>query len=148
MKGKTRKYKFSDQLNLHVVVGLYRSYLRLSRSTQKLMAGYKLTEPQFGVLEALYHLGDMKIGDIINKTLSTSGNMTVVIRNLEQEGWVTRLRDPIDRRAHLVQLTPKGNALMASIFPEHLTELARLLGNLDAEEKQQLIALLKKLNNV
>jgi len=41
-------------------------------------------------MEALYHLGDLKICEIIEKTLSTSGNMTVVIRNLEKESYITR----------------------------------------------------------
>lgn len=148
MENKAKDYGISNRINLHVVIGLYRSYFRINRNTQKLMARYNLTEPQFGVMEALYHLGSMKIGDIIERTLSTSGNMTVVIRNLEQEGWVTRCTDPTDRRACLVQLTEKGKELIETIFPEHLKDLEKILENLDEAEKRQLIQLFKKLNGI
>jgi len=148
MKRKVKAYGATNQLNLRVVIGFYRSYFRVNRSTQKLMMSYHLTLSQFGVLEALYHLGDMNIGDIISKTLSTSGNMTVVIKNLEKEGWITRYTDPRDGRAYLVQITDKGNALIETIFPEHLKDLEQVLGNLEPEEKKQLIYLLKKMNGV
>ncbi|WP_346352941.1 MarR family transcriptional regulator [Azotosporobacter soli] len=148
MNKKSKQYSEANQMNLRVVVGLYRSYFRLNRNTQKLMAAYGLTVAQFGVLEALYHLGDLKIGEIIEKTLSTSGNMTVVIKNLEQDGWVSRRSDPEDRRACFVCITERGQALLEEIFPVHLTDLDKTLENLAAAEKEQLSMLLKKLNGV
>jgi MarR family 2-MHQ and catechol resistance regulon transcriptional repressor len=148
MKSKIRDYGRQNRLNLNVIIGLYRSYFRIHRSTQKLIASYNITMPQFGVMEALYHLGDMNIGDIIDKTLSTSGNMTVVIKNLEKEGWIIRHTDPVDKRAYLVQITEKGKELIETIFPEHLNDLEGLLNNLDIEEKEQLIYLFKKMNRM
>lgn len=148
MKNEKKDYGIVNRVNLHLVVGLYRSVFRISRSTQKLMSQYNLTESQFGVMEVLYHLGSMKIGDIIAKTLSTSGNMTVVIRNLEQEGWITRYADPADKRVHLIQLTEQGRTLIEIIFPKHLDDLAEMLKHLTQDEKEQMIYLLKKMNNV
>lgn len=148
MDNEKKEYGTLHRLNLRLVVGLYRSVSRIGRSTQKLMAQYNLTEPQFGVMEALYHLGSMKIGDIIAKTLSTSGNMTVVIRNLEQEGWVNRLTDPSDKRVHLIQITQEGKKLMETVFPKHLQDLDEMLEHINKEEKEQLIYLLKKMNRV
>lgn len=109
------------------------------------MAIHNLTVSQFGVLEALYHLGPMKIGDIIERVLSTSGNMTVVIKNLETDGWIRRISDPEDRRTSLIQLTERGEGLIERIFPEHLKDLDSKLDNLSAMEKGQLVQLFKKL---
>jgi len=148
MNNNIKDYGLNNRLNLNVVIGLYRSYFRIHRRTQKLIASYNITMPQFGVMEALYHLGDMNIGEIIDKTLSTSGNMTVVIKNLEQDGWITRHADPTDKRAYLVQLTKRGEELIETIFPEHLTDLDGLLDNLDAKEREHLIYLLKKMNGI
>lgn len=53
-----------------------------------------LTAAQFGVLEILYHKGNLRIGEILEGTLSTGGNMTVVIENLEKTGFVVRYPDP------------------------------------------------------
>ncbi|AIF52982.1 MarR family winged helix-turn-helix transcriptional regulator [Pelosinus sp. UFO1] len=146
MNNNSKDYGMKNRLNLNVVIGLYRSYFRIHRSTQKLIASYNITMPQFGVMEALYHLGDMNIGEIIDRTLSTSGNMTVVIKNLEQEGWITRHTDPADKRAYLVQLTKRGEELIETIFPEHLNDLDGLLDNLDTQEKEHLSYLFKKMN--
>ena len=74
--------------------------------------------------------------------------MTVVIRNLEKDGWIQRYPDPSDGRICLIQLTEKGAQLIATIFPYHLHDLETLLGNLRPEEKQQLLKLLKKLNSI
>lgn len=148
MKKKALAYGPENRLHLNIIVGLYRAHLRIHRSTQKLVARHGLTMAQFGVLEALYHLGDMTIGDIIDKTLSTSGNMTVVIKNLEHDGWITRRQDPVDRRVWLIQLAVAGRQLIERIFPEHLQDLAGLLDGLTKEEKEQLIGLFKKMNGV
>jgi DNA-binding MarR family transcriptional regulator len=37
-----------------------------------------------------------------------ANNVVLLLNELEQLGYVTRLRDPSDRRRHLVQLTPAG----------------------------------------
>lgn len=143
-----QKYGQGNQLNLNLIIGLYRSYARLNRNTQRLLSQHNLTLAQFGVLEVLYHLGPMKIGDVIAKTLSTSGNMTVVIKNLEKEGWIRRAVDPADGRVSVIQLTKQGEQLIATVFPKHLSELDKMLVNLTQADKKQLIDLLKKLNGI
>ena len=145
---KSITYSPLDQLNLRLIIGLYRTHSRINRSTLRLLSSYNLTIAQFGVLESLYHLGPMRIGDIIDKTLSTSGNMTVVIKNLEKDGWINRCTDPEDKRAFLVTITDKGTDLIATIFPEHIKDLARLLAGLSEGEKKEFLALMKKLNGL
>lgn len=142
------RYDEESQLNLKLVIAFSRSSLRLHRSTQRLVAEHGLTLPQFGVLEALYHLGDLRICEIIEKTLSTSGNMTVVVRNLEQEGLIQRLQDPADKRAFRIGITEKGRRIIAELFPDHLQELSRNLDKLGMDEKQELIRLMKKMNGI
>lgn len=44
-----------------------------------------LTPTQFSVLDVLYSKGPMKIGELLESILATSGNMTVVIRNMEKK---------------------------------------------------------------
>lgn len=144
----TYDYGEANQLNLKLVIGFSRSALNLHRNTQRLVAEYGLTLPQFGVLEALYHLGSLKICEIIDKTLSTSGNMTVVIRNLELEGLVNRFQDPEDKRVFRIEITEKGTAIMADLFPRHLVELAAVMERLDTGEKEELARLMKKMNGI
>lgn len=105
-----------------------------------------LTPSQFGVLEVLYHKGNLRINELIEKTLSTGGNMTVVIDNLEKEDMIKRCQDPTDRRATLVCITEKGRALMDDLFPKHVEGLIEIFQVLSNEEKEMLLILLKKLS--
>jgi MarR family 2-MHQ and catechol resistance regulon transcriptional repressor len=80
MNRNYRDYGEENNRNLRLVIGFSRSIIEFERSTQQMLSQFNITLPQFGVLESLYHLGDMKICEIIKKTLSTSGNMTVLIK--------------------------------------------------------------------
>ena len=65
------------------------SYIKLIRSAESLsskinlqLSEFGLTESQFGVLDALYHLGPMKQKELGKKILKSGGNITMVINNL------------------------------------------------------------------
>ena len=58
-----------------------------------------VTVSQFGVLEALHHLGPLRQGEISAKLLRSGGNITLVVDNLEARGLVQRTREANDRRS-------------------------------------------------
>ena len=97
-----------------------------------------LTMSQFGVLETLYHLGPLCQGAISAKLLKSSGNITLVLDNLESHGLVERTRDTDDRRKVNLALTPKGEELIARIFPLQAAVIADELSALSPEEQEQL----------
>ena len=128
------------------------TYIKLTRSTDSFEARLakhetleNLTATQFGVLEALYHLGPMCQNEIGHKLLKSGGNMTLVIDNLEKHGYVHRERNPEDRRMMIVSLTPEGKAVISRIFPEHVQAITEEMNALTAEEQQTLGDLCRKL---
>jgi MarR family 2-MHQ and catechol resistance regulon transcriptional repressor len=104
-----------------------------------------LTVSQFGVLEALYHIGPMCQRDIAKKTLKSTGNMTTVIDNLEKRGLVERRRSTEDRRYIAVHITEIGQQLIEDIFPEHNRRVEKCFAVLEPEERVELGRLCKKL---
>jgi MarR family 2-MHQ and catechol resistance regulon transcriptional repressor len=104
-----------------------------------------LTLTQFAVMEALYHLGPMSLSDIARKVLTTGGNLTMVVGNLERQGWAKRQKSPEDLRVLIVVLTPKGKSLIHRIFPRHVAAIVEFLGALAPEEQAQLGELCRKL---
>jgi len=60
-------------------------------------------------------------------------------------GMVERQPDPTDRRGRLVALTDRGRVLVDTAVVDHLANEQRLLGALDAGEREQLAGLLRKL---
>lgn len=103
-----------------------------------------LTPTQFSVLDVLYSKGPMKIGELLESILATSGNMTVVIRNMEKKGWVTRTTCPNDKRAYLVTLTEEGCQVIERALPHHITKIEETFAVLTPQEQLELIRLLKK----
>ena len=104
-----------------------------------------LSTSQFGVLEALYHLGPLQPSQLAQKILKSSGNLTLVLTNLEKRGLVRRQRQEDDRRCILVHLTATGRQLIADIFPGHVEIVTREINVLTADEQRELARLCRKL---
>ena len=83
--------------------------------------------------------------DLGDKILKTSGNLTLVIDNLEKRGFVRREKDFTDRRRMVVNLTVFGNKLIKDIFPKHSKIAQNVFSVLDPKEQESLGRLLKKL---
>jgi MarR family 2-MHQ and catechol resistance regulon transcriptional repressor len=135
--------------NQHLALGAYVKLMRaascVTSKIHKHLAKSKLTMSQFGVLEALLHLGSMTQQDLGKKILKSSGNITMVIDNLEKRRLVVRETDPKDRRRTRINLTPEGNAIIREIFPKHAIISENIFSVLNEAECRQLGWLLGKL---
>ena len=128
------------------------TFIKLTRCTDSLMARIAerntigdLTFSQFAVLEALYHLGSLTAGEVGQKILKSGGNMTLVIDNLERDGFVRRERDSRDRRVIHVHLTEAGKGKVEAVLPGHVAALVEEFKVLSAKEQEMLGELCKKL---
>ena len=135
-------------LNLKALIALSRGTHNVHKREYKTIKEGGLTVSQFAVLEILYHKGDLRVCEIMEKILATGGNMTVVIDNLVKENLVKRCSDPKDRRVNLISITEKGRNLISEIFPKHLENINDIFSILTSEEKKNLIKLVKKLSGV
>lgn len=104
-----------------------------------------LTSTQFGVLEALHHMGPLCQGELSEKLLRSGGNLTLVVANLEKVGYVIRERDPADRRFVVVKLTQKGTVFIAELFPEIVAKISGEMHRLSSTELLDLGRLCKKI---
>ena len=141
----TKQYGQKADLALGTWVKLARAYATLNRESVKDIRRYGLTQPQFGVIECLGHLGEMNIGELSKKMLVSGGNMTCVVDNLEKEGLVRRQHSESDRRAVIVALTEQGMTLFKEIFPQHAKVLTGLMAVLPESEQAELSRILKNL---
>ena len=104
-----------------------------------------LTGTQFGVLEALMHLGPMGQVGLAGKLLTSPGNLVLVLDNLERRGLVSRARQESDRRSITVSLTDSGRSLIQELFPEHARTIGRIFSVLDPAEQENLRTMCRKL---
>ncbi|WP_044418942.1 MarR family winged helix-turn-helix transcriptional regulator [Halarcobacter anaerophilus] len=125
-------------------VQISKTYNRFFTQELKYFSEHDLTFIQFKVLEVLYHRGDLTIGAITKLTLSTPGNITVVVKNLKRDGWITSIVNPDDKRANILSITQKGKDKMQSLFPQHAKNIHDYMDILDEEEIDTLYTLLRK----
>ena len=137
-----------NKLNLSTLVTFTRAENKIHKMEYETIKKSGITVAQFGVLEALYSKGDLRICEIIEKILTTSGNITVVIKNLEKEGLVKKCSDPQDKRSTIITLTDKGREVIENILPEHIMNISKIFSILTDEEKLILKKILKKFKEI
>ena len=145
MNKKTLKtYGERTDKAMKTVVRLEKASLKITNLTVNYLSKHNLTFNQFKVLEVLYHLGDLNIGSITKLTMSTPGNITVVVKNLKRDEWITSIKDPNDSRASILSITKKGKDIIEEVFPNHAKNLNKALEVLSDEELNTLYDLLNK----
>jgi MarR family 2-MHQ and catechol resistance regulon transcriptional repressor len=143
--GTNYKGDKTDQLTLNAFIKLMRATESMNSRLNTHLAEVDLTVSQFGVLEAVYHLGPLNQKTLGDKLLKSGGNITLVIDNLEKCSFVKREQDPSDRRAMLIHLTEKGRDFISDFFPKHLDHIRQEFEVLTQKEKKSLAEICKKL---
>lgn len=130
---------------LDAYIKLIRAAESVSTRLHRHLDAHKLTVTQFGVLEALYHLGSMYQRELAEKLLKSGGNITLVIDNLEKRQLVKRDREVGDRRCISVSLTPSGKQLISDIFPVHVATVVKEMNILSIPEQEELGRLCRRI---
>jgi MarR family transcriptional regulator, 2-MHQ and catechol-resistance regulon repressor len=129
------------------------AFIKLNRSVNAvqgrllptLQKDFGLTESQFAIMEAVYHLGPLPQGELCRKILRSGSNVTTVVDNLERDGLVRRERDASDRRIQIVHLTKEGRELLDRALPVHVQRVREVMEALEPEELRELGRLCRKL---
>src|SRR5689334_18700604 len=128
----------SEKRALNAYTKLMRAAESVTGRTTRVMAASDLTISQFGILEALFHKGPLCQRDIAAKILKSTGNITMVIDNLEKRGLVRRERAAEDRRFITIRLTESGEQLIAEVFPRVQAAIVAEMGLLVETEQEEL----------
>lgn len=113
-----------EEINsLNVYVKLLRAADSVRNRMNLLILKTGLTESQFNILDALFHIGSLSQGELGKKLLKSGGNITMVVDNLEKRKLVKRERNKNDRRFFTVHLTKSGSNLIQKLFPQVLSAL-------------------------
>ena len=104
-----------------------------------------MTPVQYSVLTALSIRGEQDQTTLADEIGIDRTNAAEVLSRLEARKLVRRKENPADRRARLASLTPKGRALMASLFPAMQRSQDRLLAPLTQKERDLFMATLVRL---
>jgi MarR family 2-MHQ and catechol resistance regulon transcriptional repressor len=128
------------------------SYIKLMRAADTInsavnlsISKFGLTESQFNVLDAIYHLGPLSQKELGYKLLKSGGNITMVIDNLEKDAYVERRRGKEDRRIFFVHLTKAGEKKLEEILSVQVNFITNEMNRLSKTEQIELQRLCKKI---
>ncbi len=136
-----------EKLALDLTIKLARASQALANRTMCGVVSAGVSPSQFGVLDALYHLGPMTLGDVAKKHLKSPNNITSVVDTMERSGLVERRRCDKDRRVIYLDITPKGKELFLKLWPGHVDRVVEAIKGLSPKEQKELADLCKKLGS-
>lgn len=111
---------------------------KINRESDKVLCKHDLTRGQFAVLEALYQKGDLSVGCVQEIVLTTSGNIPVIVKNLEKKGFVTKSRDSKDRRKFILSITDQGREKVEQVYPENEEIIVKSMDTWKLRDKKRL----------
>lgn len=94
-----------------------------------------LSMPQFSILMQLHHKGACGVSDISDRFDITNAAASQLVEKLVQSGYLERAEDPSDRRAKVLNLTARGQALIERGNLERHRWMDDLVKTLSAQEK-------------
>ena len=128
------------------------AYIKLQRAaettlnrTTSYLRNYGLSTSQFAVLEALFHLGTLSQRTLAEKLLKSTGNISIVLKNMEKRELIERHRDPADNRYMQVSITGIGRELIDGMFAAHVAGIVLEMRILTIAEQEELGRLCRKL---
>lgn len=134
----------NENFSLKAFVVLMKASKTVEDQVKKDISSHDMKTSEFTVLEALYHKGKQTVKEISNAVLINIGSITYVIDKLEAKGLIERNHCEDDRRIVFIKITEQGTKLMDEIFPKHQKVIEDIFANINAEEKEFLINILKK----
>ena len=101
----------AQQLDNQLCFALYSASLAMTRLYKPLLAELGLTYPQYIALLALWEQDGVTVSHLGERLQLDSGTLTPLLKRMEAQGLVARLRDVQDERRVLVTLTAAGRKL-------------------------------------
>lgn len=131
---------------LHILSRVTRLARHLDRERRTAFERHELEPFEFDVLAALRRSGEpyqLTPGQLLTRTMVTSGTMTNRIDRLTERKLVRRLPDPGDRRGVLVRLTAKGQSKVDDAFADLVQAEHAIIDGLGSAEAEKLGDLLR-----
>jgi len=91
--------------------------------------------PMYGVLRAAGYLDGPSQRDVAATVGLDPSDLVAILDRMERNGWVTRERDPADRRRSLVRVTDDGRAALDRYNAVARRAGERIMSDLDDEER-------------
>ena len=125
-----------------------RLWLKLLSTTQliennireQLRVTFDITLPRFDLMAQLHrHPEGLSMSSLAEMMMVSGGNVTAIVKQLEQDKLVSRSPQQKDNRSFIVKLSAKGTKLFEEMAPTHEKWIIELTEGLDNKKINSLI---------
>ena len=106
------RFKLDNQLCFR----LYTASRLITQAYHPLLAEHGLTYPQYLVLMVLWEKDSQPVNDIAKRLMLETNTVTPLLKRMEAEGILTRVKGEKDARQMIVRLTRKGHGLQTKLM--------------------------------
>jgi len=103
------------RLEKQLCFAVYATAHAFTRAYKPILDRVGLTYPQYIVMLVLWEKAELPVKTIGEQLDLDSGTLSPLLKRLEQNGLIKRIRDSRDERQVIVSLTPKGQAMKGEI---------------------------------
>ncbi len=98
-------------LDRQLCFSIYSTSLAMMQAYKPLLKSLGITYPQYLVMLALWERDGITLKSLAQQLHLDPGSLTPIVKRLESDALLQRLRDPKDERSLALVLTPAGRAL-------------------------------------
>jgi DNA-binding MarR family transcriptional regulator len=120
--------------------------LRIYETFHEALGDRDITPARYCLLAVLHDNPDSRPGQIAEALRVKPSNLASLLTQFEQDGLIQRVADPSERRAALIRLSAKGEALFQEIDPVVARLEAQNTASLRPDEQRALIGLLMRIS--
>lgn len=138
-----------DQLLERHATALHKTLTDLARVYQfrdrDCICCHGVSVTQSHALDVLARTGALTLNELAAELYLEKSTASRVVTGLETKGYIERSRDPEDRRALQIELTPEGRTLHERIEADLVAEEERLLEDFEPEVREGIVRVLGRL---
>ncbi|MGZ3475003.1 MAG: MarR family winged helix-turn-helix transcriptional regulator [Polyangiales bacterium] len=111
MAAKKSPKQTSVRLGDQLCFALYSTSLAMNKVYRKLLSALELTYPQYLVMMVLWERDGLTVSEIGERLFLDSATLTPLLKRMESQGLLQRVRAEADERQVIVSLTARGRGL-------------------------------------
>jgi DNA-binding MarR family transcriptional regulator len=109
------------------------------------VAGVSLDRAAVALLRQIVDSEPLRLGELAALLGVEASHITRQVQQLEKSGYVTRVPDPVDRRAQRIQITPAGESVILRIREASCQGMQMALADWSPHELHQLATLFHRM---
>ncbi|WP_143463935.1 MarR family winged helix-turn-helix transcriptional regulator [Levilactobacillus enshiensis] len=137
-------------LDEQLCFSIYSASKKFNHFYQGALAPFGLTYPQYIAMLVLWEDAPLTVHQLGDRLELDSGTLTPLLKRLEKQGWVTRVRSRTDERQVLIHLTEMATAKRDEVY-QRIGQCQTLLGMSNKEidtMMTELVTVKEQLDNV